>query len=147
MRNKYLLIIIAIIVIIVAVIIWNQQKKAPNQTALPAASVNTEIKFTGQAAIEISAVVTAGDSLTFSKVLMPGNGFVAVKDKNGKIIGASNLLIFPETRNFKTAIAVKAGQTYVAELHGDNGDGLFDPNTDPPFVVEGKTVTATFKAK
>ena len=57
----------------------------------------------------------------------------------------SNLMIFPETDNFKIAIALLSGKTYTAELHGDNGDGVFDPQTDPLIVIGGKTFSATFK--
>jgi hypothetical protein len=154
MKKAYYPAILAIIVLAIgAIIFWKRPAPAPSPTPSvnvnqPVPSVHAPIRFTGQAAIEIPATVPAGDSLTFDKVMMPAKGFVVVKDKSGKkIIGASNLLIFPETRDFKTAIAVKAGQSYIAELHGDDGDGLFDPKTDPPFIINDKTITASFKVR
>jgi len=153
MKKAYYPVILAIVVLAIgAIIFWKRQIPPPISSAnvnQPApAAANAPIRFTGQAGIEIPASVPAGDSIVFTKVLMPGKGFVVVKDKSGKkIIGASDLIVSPETDDFKAAVSVKSGQTYTAELHGDDGNGVFDPKTDPPFIVNGKTVTATFKAK
>lgn len=110
-------------------------------------TTTSPIKFTGAAKIELPASVPAGSSLTIAKVLAPKNSFVVIKDKAGKIIGSSNLIVFPETTDFKMNVTLASGKSYVAELHGDNGNGSFDPKTDPAIVVSGKTVSASFKTK
>jgi hypothetical protein len=104
-------------------------------------------KFERAAKIELPASVPAGKTLSITKVSAPKNSFVVIKDKAGKIVGASNLIIFPETADFKMGVTLLSGKSYVAELHGDNGNGVFDPKTDPPIVVSGKTVAAPFTAK
>ncbi len=148
-KRSVLSVIAAIIVLAIgALLFWKRPSAPPSPSGSGGpASTAAPIRFTGQAAIEIPATVAPTDKLVFTKVLMPGKGFVAVKDSSDEIVGASNLLVFPETDDLRTAIAVKSGQTYTAELHGDDGDGIFDPKNDPPFIVDGKTVTTTFKVR
>lgn len=143
--------ILAVVGLAIGFLVFNNKPTGapPLASKAPIANVptNNPIKFTGQAKIEMPAIVPAGNELTISKVLMPGHGFVVIKNQAGKVVGASNLIIFPETDNFKMAIALLSGKTYTAELHGDNGNGLFDEPTDPPLVIGGKTISTTFKVK
>ena len=100
-------------------------------------------------ALSIDSPQPAGDTITVAKVALPIHGFVVIRDAaTNKIVGASNVIIFSETMNMKIAATVATGKTYIADIHADgDNNGIFDPKLDPPFIVNGKTVTATFKVK
>lgn len=138
--------VLAVVGLVIGFLAFNNKPSGVPPLANNVPTTNP-IKFSGQAKIEIPTTVPAGDSLTVTKVLMPGQGFVVIKDKAGKIVGASNLIIFPETDNFKMTAPLASGKTYTAELHGDNGNGIFSAPTDPPIVIGGKSISTTFKVK
>jgi len=155
MKKQYIVFVVLIVVILAGGLILLQKKPttppAPQTNEVKQPVTNTPtinpIKFSSEAKIEIDAVVPAGDKLTIAKIVMPGKGFVVIKDKNGKIVSNGNLIIFPETQNFTIPIELKTGQTYSAELHGDDGNGIFDSEKDPPMILNGKTIITKFKVK
>ena len=99
--------------------------------------------------LSIDSPQPAGDTITVAKVALPVHGFVVIRDAaSNSIVGASNVIIFPETMDMKVAATVATGHTYIAEIHADgDNNGIFDPKLDPPFIVAGKTVSTTFKVK
>jgi hypothetical protein len=99
--------------------------------------------------LTIDSPQPVGDRVTVKKVTLPLHGFVVIRDAlSNSIVGASNVIIFPETNDMKIAAPVVVGKSYVAEIHADGDkNGLFDAAIDPPFIVSGKTVSTTFKVK
>jgi len=107
---------------------------------------NKNAKFTGRAEIVLSATIAAGNNLKLNKVFIPTNAFVIVK-QGGETVGVSPLLTEPETDNLKIGVKLEKGETYTVELRGDNGNGVFDPSSDPSITQNGKTVIKQFKVK
>ena len=77
-------------------------------------------------------------------------GFVVIhKDNNGtpgEIVAVSDLLHPDRYQNISIVMDFKAGETYIAMLHGDNGNGQFNAETDLPMKnMDGQTVMTSFK--
>jgi len=156
MQRKLAIIAIAVafIGLIAALVILSRSsvKVSPRQTITnrSAAKQNPPIIQAGTVpALTVDSPQPAGDTITVAKVALPVHGFVVIRDAaSNSIVGASNIIIFPETTDMKVAASVVAGKTYIAEIHADgDNNGLFDAALDPPFIVSGKTVAETFKVK
>jgi hypothetical protein len=145
--------IVAIVIAIfglVAALMLMQKPGAKTPTGQGTTKQNAPIIQTGTVpSLSIDSPQPAGDRVTVAKVTLPIHGFVVIRDAaSNSIVGASNIIIFPETRDMKIAATVVVGKTYIAEIHADgDNNGLFDAALDPPFIISGKTVTATFKVK
>jgi hypothetical protein len=151
-------IIVIIVGLVVALVIASKSgtktptPKTPTNQTPPAAPSKPSVPIiqTGTVpAITVSSPQPAGDTVTIDKVAIPVHGFVVVSDAaTGKIVGASGVILFPETMNMKIAATVVKGRSYTAEIHADGDkNSMFDPKFDPPFIVNGKTVSAAFKVK
>jgi len=147
------IIVAAVGLIAVLMILTRPAAKLPaanTPSAQTPAKQNPPILQTGTVpALSIDSPQPAGDTITIAKVAMPVHGFVVIRDAaNNKIAGASNVILFPETMNMKISAAVVKGHGYIAEIHADgDNNGIFDPKLDPPFISNGKTVSAAFKVK
>jgi hypothetical protein len=151
MKRKLALIaiVIAFIGLIAALVLLNKPS-AKIPVAQTPAKQNAPIIQTGTVpSLSIDSPQPAGDTITVAKVALPVHGFVVIRDAaSNSIVGASNVIIFPETMDMKVAATVATGHTYIAEIHADgDNNGIFDPKLDPPFIVAGKTVSTTFKVK
>jgi hypothetical protein len=138
-----------IVIIVVFAILRKPDAKAPT-TEQPIVNKNPPIIQAGTVpSLAIDSPQPAGETITVKKVTLPLHGFVVIRDgSSNKIVGASNVIIFPETADMKIAATVTANKTYLAEIHADgDNNGIFDAKVDPPFIVSGKTVTATFRVK
>ncbi len=159
---KRQLTILAIIVVVVGLIIAFALTRKPgaktppgqtpiNQATTPTASKpNPPIVQTGtMPALTVSSPQPAGDTVVIDKVALPIHGFVVIRDAvTNKTVGASNVILFPETMNMKIDAVVVKGRSYIAEIHADgDNNGIFDLKIDPPFIAGGKTVSAAFKVK
>jgi|GEM_PF-3558291 len=147
-------IVIAFIGLIAAVVILSRSSVIvpPGQTITnqPPAKQNPPIVQTGTVpALSIDSPQPAGDTVVVAKVALPVHGFVVIRDaSSNKIVGASNIILFSETMNMKISATVVKGHSYTAEIHADgDNNGIFDPQRDPPFIISGKTITATFKVR
>ena len=145
---------IAFIGLLAALVILSRPsvRVSPKQTITnqPAAKQNPPIIQTGTVpSLAIDSPQPAGNEITVAKVALPIHGFVVIRDAaSNSIVGASNVIIFPQTFDMKVAATVAKGHTYIAEIHADgDNNGIFDPKLDPPFIVAGKTVSTTFKVK
>jgi hypothetical protein len=121
----------------------NTNNQIPKPTPIVQAGTKPELT--------IASPQPAGAQVTVATVAIPVHGFVVIREaingQPGKIVGASNLILFPKTEQMKIAATVLKGKSYIAELYQDNGNGLFDSKTDQPLLTDGKTTTAAFKAK
>jgi hypothetical protein len=154
--KKHLPIIItiaAVIAVAIAVYKMNpvtnapQSAKSVSKNAMGAADENAFKQPVPQASITVPVTVPQGAALAVTELVLPVNGYVAIKDSSGKIIAVSGLLTPPGTDSLKITAELTAGKTYTAELRGDNGDGSFDQKADPPIAKDGKTVSAKFSVK
>ena len=148
-RLAIVAIVIAIVGLVAALMLMRKPgAKAPTEQGTT--KQNPTIVQTGTVpSLSIDSPQPAGDRVTVAKVTIPPNGFVVIRDaSSNKIVGASSVIIFPETRDMKIAATVEKGKTYIAEIHADgDNNSIFDAALDPPFIVSGKTVTASFKVK
>jgi hypothetical protein len=154
-----LAIIVAIVIgIIVALVIASKPgAKTPNWKTLTnqtAAKIpdkpNVPIIQAGTVpALVVSSPQPAGDAVMIAKVAIPIHGFVVVSDAaTNQIVGASSVILSPETMDIKIAATVVKGHSYLAEIHADGDkNSIFNSKLDPPFIVNGKTVSAAFKVK
>jgi hypothetical protein len=151
MQRKLIIIaiVIAAIGLVVSVVLLRKPATKSPVTKTPIKK-NAPIIQTGTIpSLSVDSPQPVGDTITVAKVTLPIHGFVIIRDAlSNKIVGSSNVIIFPETINMKVAATVVAGKTYIAEINADgDNNGLFDPQHDPPFIVSGKTITAFFKVK
>lgn len=151
MQRKIIIIAIIIAMLGLAVSLALMRRPAVKAPAPPmTAKQNAPIIQAGTVpSLEIDSLQPAGDEITVAKVALPIHGFVVIRDAaTNKIVGASNVIIFPETMGMKVAASVVIGHTYIAEIHADgDNNGIFNAAVDPPFIVSGKTVSTTFKVK
>ena len=158
MSRKLAIIAIAVafIGLVAALVILSRSsvRVSPWQTTttvnVPTAKQNAPVIQTGTVpSLSIDSPQPAGDTIIVAKVALPVHGFVVIRDaSSNKIVGASNVILFPETMNMKINATVVKGHSYLAEIHADgDNNGIFDPKLDPPFIVNGKTVSAAFKVK
>ena len=145
-----LAVVIALIGLVVSLALLRKPTAKPAAVTQTPAKQNPPIIQAGTApSLAIDSPQQAGNEITVAKVALPIHGFVVIRDAaSNSIVGASNVIIFPETMNMKIAATVVKGRNYIAEIHADgDNNGIFDPKLDPPFMVLGKTVSATFKVK
>jgi hypothetical protein len=118
----------------------DQATNTPPTTPLTPTSLNTLL---------ISAQV-AGSTTTVDNVVLAEPGFVVIHERMsdgeaGKIIGTSNLLSAGTKQDLEINVPLKAGLTYIAMLHKDNGDKKFSEATDEAIVgSDGMPVMKTF---
>lgn len=91
---------------------------------------------------------SAGIIAYISSVTVMHTTWIAIKDTNGRILGAHRI----ETSGTNVAVnllrAMVKGQTYQAVLYVDNGDKAFSSKTDTLVVgSERAPVASTFKAQ
>jgi len=147
-----LAIIVAVVIgIIVALVIAGKPgAKTPAQKTPTPSKPNAPIIQAGTVpALVVSSPQPAGDAVTIAKVAIPVHGFVVIRDTtSNQIVGVSSVILSPETMDMKIAATVVKGHSYLAELHADGDNNrLFYPKSDPPLIVNGKTVSAAFKVK
>src|SRR3989338_264490 len=85
-----------------------------------------------------------GKEVVIGFVSLEAEGFVAVyeavDEKPGTLVGSSGLLPAGETGNNIPPISLVRemvhGETFIAALYRDNGNGVFDPAQDAPITDE-----------
>lgn len=87
---------------------------------------------------------SAGMSVAVSSVTLAQPGWVAVRDSNGRTLGAAWFPAGTETNvSVPLLRATTAGERYQVMLYADNGDKQFDLHTDTLLVGEGGTVAGS----
>ena len=150
MKNKSIIIFSAVIVVVIAGFF------ALN-TFLKDTVVNEEesatVAETPEQTPEELVVPTqaGGDNVFVEKVSLDKDGFVAIYRTQedgtpGKLIGVTKLLPSGVRENFLMNIdeVVNEGDVLFAELYVDNGDGVFDAQSDNPFVKDGEPIMVKF---
>lgn len=103
---------------------------SPSATGGMSVDEKAQIRMSDQTAESLTATI---DFVSMSKP-----GFIVIhEDTNGtagEIIGASELVDNGESRNIGIYVRMVAGAGYYAMLHADDGDGLFNPETDGPVL-------------
>ncbi len=93
-----------------------------------------------------------GLSAVASLVILEEKGYVAIHETAGEnpanIIGASALLNAGKSTNVEIILfeSLKEGKTYIAMLHKDNGDGIFDGADLPVLDETGAILMMRFQA-
>lgn len=88
----------------------------------------------------------AGRSITIDTVTLTQNGFVVIKDEDGKVLAASPVLASGENRYVFISVTISEGRSYTAELYGDDGDNKFNVRSDALLkTASGNTVVVRFK--
>ena len=131
----------AVMVIVLAIFV--SQPSAPLQTMVPVESVVDDTRGTtfatmldkGGNAIYVEDQLSEVTAVRVGFVVLAAPGFVVIFDDKdgvpGSIIGSSELLADGgEHLIVELDEALKDGSVYYAMLYLDNGDGVFDPNTD-----------------
>ncbi len=91
----------------------------------------------------------AGSSLDIDEYTLHQPGFIAIHlvsaGKPGQIVAHSNLLPVGTRADLVINYPTKAGVSYIAMLHSDNGDGKFDATMDLPILdANGQLVMMMF---
>jgi hypothetical protein len=86
----------------------------------------------------------AGESVQVASVRLSETSWIAVRDENGKTLGAA---LFPAGTQTDVSVpllrATEAGQHYQALIYVDNGDHQFDLHADTLIVNADGTVAGT----
>lgn len=151
MRNTYLTVgIIVVILIIVAFAFVRSrlprigQFGATTPTPTPIVAEDKTMVAVG--------IHTPAKTVVVDKVTLKKSGFVVIhedtKGQAGGILGASGLLQEGTHENIVIELTRKTveGESFIAMIHTDNGDGKFDPTVDEPAKDESGVVSqATFQ--
>ena len=94
-----------------------------------------------------------GSLVVVSSITLEAKGFVVIHEvldgKPAAVIGSSALLSKGQLANVQVAVKslLQNGKSYIAMLHYDNGDGVFDLATDAPFLGTTDIVMTEFTVK
>src|SRR3989339_1774157 len=133
-------IIIAGIIIIIGLFFLTDTDRSP--TYAPVDVGGGEIRVSDQKLIDIVSL----------SVDLSAPGFISIHksigEAPGKVIGVSNYLIVGSYGGIIIVLQemMTEGETYIALLHVDDGDGLFDIQKDLPVQVNGEVVRPSFMA-
>lgn len=152
MNNKTVFSKVALFVVVVVGIIGGvkffDKDTNQNQQVLDGSS---GAMLVGNNAINVNEQ-KVGISAIASLVVLENKGYVVVHEmeggKPGKIIGSSALLPKDQSSNVAISVlpALQEGSNYVAMLHIDNGDGVFDGVSDAPAKNGADVVMMEFQA-
>ena len=150
--NKALVVVLIIFVIGIVYygfLFYSGNLEAPIQNN--SEDVSGKLMIQGDNAIAVTEQ-EPGTNVYANFVLIKDAGFVVVHEINtdgsgGDIVGVSALL--PTGQSNGTSITLskqtKDGEQYIAEVYKDNGDGIFDKNTDEAVLDgEGNIIQTTF---
>lgn len=91
---------------------------------------------------------SAGTTAHVASVTVTHTTWIAIKDINGRILGAHRIDASGENIPVSLLRAMAPGHTYQAVLYVDNGDKAFNVHTDTLVVgSEGAPVASTFRAQ
>ena len=116
----------------------------------PIASAATVAGVTTAAAGEAVSVAdqAAGDSVAISSMTLTKKSWVAVKDADGRILGAGFFQATATSGTVPLLRATKAGERYEVVIYVDDGDHTFDFHKDMLVTsADGSPVGAAFSAK
>lgn len=160
MKRNYIVTLIVIILVLLG--IWlvffrGNQATAPETTnndsqELPTDDPNQPIpegSATNQLANGDAIAVldqTAGNYVTVDNYVLSQPGFIVIKAAgSGNIVGQSGLLNAGRGQDLEINVRIAAGQSYIAELHFDDGDRHFHAATDLAVMSGDKSVSTTFR--
>ena len=141
-----------LVVAFVATIYAASQQAAPVPTSDGTALPQGSMLRIGENAIYV-AEQPPGSNVNVSVATIGAPGYVVIheveqNDKPGAIIGASALLTSGEHTDIviKTSQPLTNDQSYIAMLHADNGNGVFDDeSTDIDVIENGAPVWMIFQ--
>lgn len=145
MRNTYLavgIIVVALVILVFAIVRTRLPQFKQSQTPSPTPMVE-EVKNSVSLGQHTPARTTVIDSVTLTNA-----GFVVVFDaQDGQVLGVSERLEAGTHQNVLVNLSRKtvAGETLVAKLYVDNGDGTFDATSDQVVTDNETEVEATFQ--
>lgn len=117
-------------------------------------SVNpSSVSSSGASAVASGETVTtqdqpAGISVSIAQATLKNPSWIAIKDTNGRILGAGWFSTSGEHLSVPLLRATEAGQVYQAVIYVDDGDKQFDFHKDTLLTSsEGAPVSSTFRAQ
>lgn len=136
MREKIILgTLVIIIVIVIGTVMWSNKKMKDIEQNQQILDNNSMGLIVGKNALNVNDQ-KPGILANISLVILEDKGYVVIHEitdgKPGKIIGSSALLNRGESKNISVELfnTLKEGKSYMAMLHIDNGDGLFEASLD-----------------
>lgn len=116
-------------------------------------AANPSIPSSGETAVASGETVTtqdqpAGISVSVAQATLKNPSWIAIKDTNGRILGAGWFATSGENLSVPLLRATEAGQVYQAVIYADDGDKQFDFHKDTLLTSsEGAPVSSTFRAQ
>ncbi|MBX4211705.1 MAG: hypothetical protein KW806_02865 [Candidatus Yanofskybacteria bacterium] len=141
--------LLIILVIIAAGAIWyfiHDRNEKANEDQFGQA---TSTPSSSDVGLDDASAVTVGDQDPGTKVLvdlviLSKPGYVAIHEsangQPGRALGHSSLLKADAYTDVSVPMTTTSGVTYIAVLHTDNGDGIFNASTDAPVKDEDGTI-------
>lgn len=136
--------IIGIVLLLIAGIFLYMRSGSYTRVIPEAKPVVNALTVRDQAA---QTLVVTIDSASCTK-----NCFVAIYEATGSttgaLVGSSKLLGPREHRNETVTVKTQSGKSYIAQLHADDGNGIFNAKLDMPLKDDsGKVVSAVFSVR
>lgn len=143
MRYYFGLPFIAVLCIFILIAVVAVRRFGPAARNMPVLEQRTDTVIMG--------TVTPGKEILITKVQLSKPGFVVIhKDDGGQpgdIVAVGELLPAGESEDITLTVneGLKIGEEYIAMLHGDDGNGVYDdPNTDGPLIIQNAVVSQEF---
>ena len=158
MNKKIIYLVVGLIVVIAALFVFNKflKEEVIEEPTLPEVLPEEMVEIISVNNLIVPDQAT-GDEIFVGKVLLKtdeNGGFVVVhrvteNGDTGEVIGVSRYLEPGITENLVVTLnegeTVEVGETVIAMLHADNGDGMWDSETDMAIPDnEGIIIQATF---
>lgn len=149
MNTKIALIVVVLILAVLGVYYWGGDKNGTEQGQQ--VINNSTGMIVGKNALNVNEQ-RVGTTMSVSFVVLEKKGYVVVHEitdgKPGKIIGASALLPLGQSNNIAITLqaSLKDGMSYIAMLHIDNDDGVFNATSDVPARNDADVIMMEFQA-
>lgn len=146
-KNKFWLwVLLAVVVVGGVYLIISSKNNGSEEQSQTEPTENEEI------VVLVSDQDASAISVIIDYVKLNTSGFAVIHENEngspGKILGQSELLSSGEHENVSVIAKLSAGSSYFVVLHRDDGNGQFDPATDPVLKgSDGKNASAMFNAK
>ena len=159
-RMKYVWITLAVVIIIIGALWYtksDRRESSPQLADAPLSDPNFDPRVQGggevtiienEELLSVSDQVAAG-SIAVGTALLEKPGFVVVHEnaggQPGDLIGASHFLSAGNNSGIKILVTTSAGNSYLAMIHNDDGDGAFNAENDRPATDgSGNTIVSEF---
>lgn len=141
-KTAWIWIVVIIVILVIGFMVWGDK-------GLPGTEGGSSALRVGDNAVSVTDQ-KPGDEATVSLAVLGAPGYVVVHEKVGEeaggTLGSSTLLPKGESQGVKVPLAIplEIGKTYIAMLHLDNGDGVFDAGSDAPAMWEEQPIMMEF---